>query len=106
MSQRANEMGQGEQTLSRAAGLVAEAKHDFASVSRRLDAQISGLRGRWVGAGGAAFFALHTAWAEKQAVVVGALDDFAQALVVAERDNLRTDETQSVTYARTTARLG
>ena len=45
MSQGAPEMGQGERTLTRAAGLVADAKADFDSMSRTLDGQIAGLQG-------------------------------------------------------------
>ena len=58
MSQ-APEMGQGERTLSRAAGLVADAKADFDGLSKSLEQQILAQQGRWVGAGGSAFFTLH-----------------------------------------------
>ena len=55
----AAEMGQGEGTLTRAAGLVAEAKQDFDSLSKSLEGQIAGVQGKWAGAGGTAFFNLH-----------------------------------------------
>ena len=45
MSNNAPEMGQGEKTLTRAAGMVADAKKDFDGFSRKLDGQITGLRG-------------------------------------------------------------
>jgi WXG100 family type VII secretion target len=106
MSHSANEMGQGQQTLSRAASLVAEAKRDFDAVSRKLDGQIAGLRGRWTGAGGTAFFTLHQAWTEKQNVITSALNEFEASLVSTERDNVNTDEQQSATYHRTASRLG
>lgn len=106
MSQSANEMGQGERTLSRAAGLVADAKQDFDGFSRKLDGQIAGLRGRWAGAGGTAFFTLHQAWTEKQNVITNALNEFEASLVSTERDNVNTDEQQSATYNRTASRLG
>ncbi len=102
----AAEMGQGHGTLSRGAGLVAEAKADFDRISNQLDGQIQGLRGRWEGAGGTGFFALHQAWIEKQKVIVQALHEFETALTGTERDNVSTDEAQSVNYARTTGRLG
>ena len=102
----AAEMGQGEGALSRGAGLVADAKVDFDRISSKLDGQIQGLRGRWQGAGGTAFFALHQAWTEKQRVIVQALNEFESALTATERDNLATDEAQSANYARTTSRLG
>jgi WXG100 family type VII secretion target len=99
-------MGQGEGTLSKGAGLVADAKVDFDRISSKLDGQIQGLRGRWQGAGGTAFFALHQAWTEKQRVIVRALEDFESALTATERDNVSTDEAQSANYARTASRLG
>lgn len=102
----AAEMGQGEGTLSRASGLVADAKGDFDRISGKLDGQINGLRGRWAGAGGQAFFTLHQAWTEKQRVIVSALNEFEASLTSTERDNVSTDEAQSANYARTTSRLG
>ena len=106
MSQGAPEMGQGEGTLTRAAGLVAAAKQDFDAMSRQLDGQIAGLHGRWAGAGGTAFFALHRAWTDKQAVITSALDEFEASLTSTERDNMSTDEAQSANYNRFAGRLG
>lgn len=101
----APEMGQGEGTLSRAAGLVAEAKADFDSLSNNLSGQISGLQGRWAGAGGSAFFALHQAWTDKQRVITTALNEFEASLTSTERDNMATDDTQSSNYNRVAGRL-
>ena len=106
MTNSAPEMGQGEKTLTRAAGMVADAKTDFDGFSRKLDGQISGLRGQWIGAGGAAFFALHQAWTEKQGVITSALNEFETSLQSTERDNVSTDDAQSAAYNRTAARLG
>ena len=106
MSNNAPDMGQGERTLSRAAGLVADAKTDFDAFSRRLDGQIAGLQGGWAGAGATAFFALHQAWTEKQNVITGALNEFEASLTSTERDNVATDDAQSATYHRTAGRLG
>lgn len=106
MSNNAPEMGQGEQTLTKAAGMVADAKTDFDGFSRRLDGQISGLRGKWAGAGGTAFFNLHQAWTEKQHVITNALNEFEASLRSTEKDNVNTDEAQSATYQRTAGRLG
>ena len=71
-----------------------------------LDAQIAGLRGRWAGAGGRAFFVLHQAWTEKQKIVVSALNEFEASLVGTQRDNVSTDDAQSASYSRFTGRLG
>ena len=100
------EMGQGAGTLSKGAALVAGAKVDFDRISSNLDGQIQGLRGRWQGAGGTAFFTLHQAWTEKQKVIVQALGEFESALTATERGNVSTDEAQAANYARTTSRLG
>jgi WXG100 family type VII secretion target len=106
MPNTAPEMGQGEKTLTRAAGLVADAKTDFDGFSRRLDAQIAGLQGRWAGSGATAFFALHLAWTEKQAVITRALNEFEASLVSTERDNVATDDAQSALYQHAAGRLG
>lgn len=100
------EYGQGEQALSRAATLVADAKRDFDRLAGQLDDQISGLRGRWVGQGATSFFGLHQAWTEKQNTIVRALDEFEASLRTTERDNTTTDDTQSANYTRTAGRLG
>lgn len=100
-----NEMGQGEGTLSKAAGLVAEAKQDFDNLARQLEGQIQGLQGKWAGAGGTAFFALQAAWTEKQRTVVSALNEFESSLTATERDNVNTDEAQQANYNRNASRL-
>jgi len=106
MSHATPEFGQGERSLSRAATLVADAKRDFDGYARQLDDQIGALRGRWVGQGGTAFFALHEAWTEKQNVITNALNEFEASLTSTERDNTNTDEAQSANYNRTAGRLG
>lgn len=88
----APEFGQGERVLTRAAGMVAEARADFEGHAKTLDGQITGVRNRWGGAGASAFFILHQAWTEKHKVVVTALDKFAADLTDTERDNTRVDE--------------
>ena len=102
----ATEMGQGEGTLTRAAGLVAEAKQDFDSLSKSLEGQIQGIQGKWAGAGGTAFFSLHQAWNEKQRIITNALNEFQNSLTSTEKDNVATDETQSSNYSRVAGRLG
>ncbi|MCW2765203.1 MAG: hypothetical protein JWO11_1162 [Nocardioides sp.] len=106
MSHSAPEMGQGEKTLSQAAGLVADAKQDFDGFSNNLDGQIAGLRTKWAGAGAQAFFVLHQAWTEKQAAILGALNEFEASLLSTEKDNVTTDDAQSSNYARYAGRLG
>ena len=102
----ATEMGQGEGTLTRAAGLVAEAKQDFDSLSKSLEGQIQGIQGKWAGAGGTAFFSLHQAWNEKQRIITNALNEFQGSLTSTEKDNVSTDEAQSSNYSRVAGRLG
>ncbi len=95
----AAEMGQGEGTLSKGAALVADAKVDFDRISNKLDGQIQGLRGRWQGAGGTAFFTLHQAWTEKQKVIVQALNEF-ESVVDRHRARQRLDRRGSVGQLR------
>lgn len=106
MSNNAPEMGQGEQTLTKAAGMVVDAKKDFDGFSKKLDGQIAGLQGKWAGAGGTAFFTLHQAWTEKQNVITNALNEFEASLQSTQKDNINTDEAQSANYNRTAGRLG
>lgn len=101
-----SEMGMGEGTLNRAAQLVAGAKQDFDRLSSELEGQIAGLQGKWAGAGGQAFFALHRAWTEKQRVIVGALNEFEASLVGTEKDVRGTDDTQAGNFSTYQSRLG
>lgn len=98
--------GQGDQTLSRAATMVADARADFDQMATSLSGQIEGYRSRWQGAGASAFFALHQTWTEKQRRVVAALDGFSASLRSTESDNLATDQAQSQTFLSTLGRLG
>ena len=106
MSQGANIMGQGEGTLSQAAGMVVEAKADFDRLNKDLEGKIQEARTKWGGQGGDAFQALGVAWAEKQKVIVSALNQFEESLRGTEKDNTSTDETQSSNYNRNMNRLG
>ena len=62
----APEYGQGQGTLTRAAGLVSDARADFTSLSAKLSDQIAAVQGKWGGQGATAFFTLHQTWSEKQ----------------------------------------
>lgn len=105
MSSNSNEMLAGEQVLSRAAGMVSAAKADFTRDAANLENQINGMRGRWQGAGGQAFFTLHQAWTEKQRTILSALDEFEASLRTTERDNVSTDETQQTANVNLAGRL-
>lgn len=99
-------MGQGQGALSRAAGLVADARHDLDRLNTELVSHVDAARSRWTGQGGSAFTALGLAWSERQRVIVRALDGFEAALRATEHDNLTTDETQASEFGRTHQRLG
>lgn len=102
----ANEMGQGQGTLTTAAGMVADAKHDFDRLNSELVQHIDAAKAKWSGQGGTAFNALGHAWAEKQRTIVSALNQFEASLRSTEKDNTSTDDTQSAAYARNQQRLG
>jgi WXG100 family type VII secretion target len=102
----ANEMGQGHGTLSAAAGMVADAKHDFDRLNSELVQHIDAAKATWAGQGGTAFSALGHAWAEKQRTIVSALNQFEASLRSTEKDNTSTDDTQSAAFARNHQRLG
>jgi len=100
------EYGQGSGTLTRAAGLVEDARADFNTIAARLTDQIAGLQGKWAGQGGRSFLVLHQAWTERQNTIVSALDEFSQSLTTTEKDNVNTDEQQGSSFTRLNGRLG
>jgi WXG100 family type VII secretion target len=102
----APEFGQGEGTLSRAAGMVTDARSDFNRISNELSGEIAELRGKWGGQGASAFHILHDAWQEKQKVIVDALDEFSTALHSTEKDNIATDEAEGASFGKLHGRLG
>lgn len=106
MAENAQDFGQGEGVLTRAAGMVSDARIDFNNISRQLTDQISGVQGRWGGQGATAFFALQQAWTEKQQVIVDALNDFENSLGVTERDNVSTDDAQGANFTNLSNRMG
>ena len=106
MSENSNEFGQGEGVLTRAAGMVADARADFHNISKQLTDQISQVQGRWGGQGATAFFALQQAWTEKQQVIVDSLNELESSLGLTERDNVSTDESQRASFAHLTHQLG
>ena len=99
------EYGQGEGTLTRAAGLVSDARADFTTISSRLTDQIAGVQSKWGGQGASAFFVLHQTWTEKQTTIVSALDEFAQSLTTTEQTNVTNDDEQGASYNRLAGRL-
>lgn len=101
----ANEMGMGEGTLTKAAGMVSTARQDFHKLSGELEGQIADLKGKWAGAGGQAFFILHQAWSDKQKLVVNALDDFEASLRGTEKDATSVDDTQAANFANFSNKL-
>lgn len=106
MTSTSNEMLAGDGVLSRAAEMVAAARADLTRDATNLEAQVDGLRGRWQGAGGQAFFGLQQAWTEKQRGIVAALARFEHSLRATERDNVSTDETQQGYHVALAGRLG
>lgn len=98
--------GQGEKTLSKAAGMVQAAKGDFDKLSKTLDSNIQAARSKWTGQGGNAFFTLHQQWTEKQQTILNALNEFEQSLQSTETLNVNTDEGQSANMSKLTGRLG
>ena len=102
----AQEMGQGQGALSRAAGLVADARGDFERYNREVVDRIDSARVTWVGQGGTAFNALGHAWSDRQRTITNALGGFEAALRATERDNTTTDDVQSSAFTRNQQRLG
>lgn len=102
----AREMGQGREALSRAAGIVADARGDFERYNDELVHHIDSARAVWTGQGARAFSSLGLAWSAKQRTITDALDRFETALLSTEKDNVSTDDAQSSVFARNQRRLG
>jgi WXG100 family type VII secretion target len=102
----AQQMGQGQGALSAAAGMVADAKHDFDRCNNELVQHIDSAKATWAGQGATAFTSLGYAWSEKQRTITDALHQFEASLRSTEKDNTRTDDTQSSAFARNQQRLG
>jgi uncharacterized protein YukE len=100
------EMGQGQGTLSAAAGMVADARHDFDRYNNELVQHIDSAKAMWGGQGGTAFNSLGHSWSEKQRTITGALNQFEGSLRSTEKDNISTDDTQSSAFTRNQQRLG
>jgi uncharacterized protein YukE len=98
-------MGQGRGVLSRAAGIVAEARHDLDRLDAQLVAHVEAARRPWSGQGADAFGALGQAWSERQRTIVRALDGFEAALRSTEHDNTATDDEQAAAFGRAQQRL-
>jgi WXG100 family type VII secretion target len=101
-----SEVRVGAGALTGASRLVAGARQDFDRMGRDLGSQVAGLRGRWAGSGGQAFFGLHQAWDDRQRRVVAALDDFEASLRGTDRDLAATDDAQATTFTGFQHRLG
>jgi len=100
------EMKAGSGTLTRAAGMVSDAKADFDRMANNLSDQIHGYQMKWQGQGGAAFFKLHQEWTERQRRIVSALNEFEASLRSTDHDNVNTDDTQSSSMGHLSGRLG
>jgi uncharacterized protein YukE len=86
--------------------MVADARRDLDLLGRRVSERVEEATSAWSGRGGAAFQAVGRAWHERQREIVGALEGFEASLRATERDNVRTDDTQSAAYQRQHALLG
>ncbi len=101
-----DQMGRAGGALTRGAALVAAAKGDLDALDRRLQGQVSGVAGGWLGAGGSAFQALHARWSERQRQIVGALDELEASLRATEHDFSTTDDAASALHAALRGRIG
>lgn len=95
-----------EGALRAATEHVRQARADVTALSQTLTGQINGIGSQWGGEGAQAFHRVHTAWQQKQARIVGALDEFAESLTDTDRDNKATDSARAEVSARLLSRLG
>ncbi len=99
-------LSQTEKALSTAAEYVNTARGDVKTKCNTLSDRVNEMMGGWGGQGATSFGNLMIAWQEKQNTILGALDQLAASLQETEKDNVKTDETQSSTHTNLQNRLG
>jgi WXG100 family type VII secretion target len=99
-------LSQTEKALSQAAEYVNTARGDVKGKCNTLSDRVSEMMGGWGGQGASAFSNLMLAWQEKQETILKALDQLSMSMQETEKDNMKTDETQSQTHMNLQNRLG
>lgn len=99
-------LSQTEKALSTAAEYVNTARGDVKTKCNTLSDRVGEMMGGWGGQGATSFGNLMIAWQEKQDTILNALDQLSTSLQETEKDNVKTDETQSSTHTNLRNRLG
>lgn len=99
-------LSQTEKALSKGAEAVNTARGDVKGKCSTLSDRVNDMMGGWGGQGASAFGNLMVAWQDKQETILKALDRLATSMQETEKDNVRTDETQSETHLNLQNRLG
>jgi WXG100 family type VII secretion target len=102
----AGEISKQDQSLSRAAQLVAEARQDLDQQCGALRGKLAGIGAQWVGAGASAFSQVMERWDTDTRKVITALDDFENNLKASESTYTAEDASQQATFTRLSSRLG
>jgi WXG100 family type VII secretion target len=99
-------LSQTEKALSQAAEYVNTARGDVKGKCNTLSDRVSEMMVGWGGQGASAFSNLMLAWQEKQETILKALDQLSMSMQETEKDNMKTDESQSQTHMNLQNRLG
>lgn len=99
-------LSQTEKALSQGAEYVNTARGDVKGKCNILSDRVSEMMGGWGGQGASAFSNLMVAWQEKQETILKALDQLSMSMQETEKDNMKTDESQSQTHMNLQNRLG
>ena len=99
-------LSQTEKALSQAAEYVNTARGDVKGKCNVLGDRVAEMMGGWGGQGASAFSNLMVAWQEKQDTILKALDQLSMSMQETEKDNMKTDESQSQTHMNLQNRLG
>ena len=98
--------GQTEKALSKGADYVDQARGDVKNKCGVLSGNIQTMMAGWGGQGATAFNNLMISWNEKQETILKALDQLSMSMQETEKDNMKTDESQSQTHMNLQNRLG
>ena len=99
-------LSQTEKALSKGAEFVNTARGDVKGKCSTLGDRVNDMMAGWGGQGASSFGNLMVAWQEKQETILKALDQLSMSMQETEKDNMKTDESQSQTHMNLQNRLG
>lgn len=102
----AGEISKQDQALTRAAGLVAEARRDLDKQCGDMRNKLMGIGAQWKGSSASAFSQVMDQWDRDARKIVTALDAFESNLKASEAAYTAEDQAQQAAFNKLSSRLG